>query len=163
MQLIDGQPLFSATDLVGFLACKHLVGLELAAAARLVRRPLRPDPQLDLIARRGREHEARYLAHLESAGRVVTRIEEAAGDPEDGGGRLRRAAAGTEAAMRRGDDAVYQATFFDGRWMGPDHLLLRLPTHRGLGAWSYEVVDTKLARHTKASALLQLCSYVDHV
>jgi len=163
MQLIDGQPLFSATDLVGFLACEHLVGLELAGAARLVRRPLRPDPQLDLIARRGREHEARYLAHLESAGRVVTRIEEAAGDPEDRGGRLRRAAAGTEAAMRRGDDVVYQATFFDGRWIGHADFLLRVPTPSGLGAWSYEVVDTKLARHTKASALLQLCSYVDHV
>ena len=28
-----------------------------------------------------------------------------------------------------------------------------------LGAWSYEVWDTKLARHAKASAVLQLCMY----
>jgi hypothetical protein len=36
MQTIDGHPVFSATDLVGFLACEHLTALELAAAARLV-------------------------------------------------------------------------------------------------------------------------------
>ena len=30
-----------------------------------------------------------------------------------------------------------------------------------LGAWSYEVWDTKLARHAKASAVLQLCMYSD--
>jgi hypothetical protein len=41
MQLLDGQPVFSATDLVGFLACEHLTALELAGAARLVERPIR--------------------------------------------------------------------------------------------------------------------------
>jgi hypothetical protein len=40
MQLIDGQPVFAATDLVGFLACEHLVGLELAALAGLVAKPI---------------------------------------------------------------------------------------------------------------------------
>ena len=30
-----------------------------------------------------------------------------------------------------------------------------------LGAWSYEVVETKLARSTKATALVQLCFYSD--
>jgi hypothetical protein len=49
MQLIDGRPVFSATDLVGFLACDHLLDLELAGLAKLVQRPLRPDPELDLI------------------------------------------------------------------------------------------------------------------
>ena len=45
MQTIDGKPVFSATDLVGFLACEHLTALELAAAARLVKRPIRDDPE----------------------------------------------------------------------------------------------------------------------
>ena len=36
MQLIDGQPVYSATDLVGFLACEHLTNLERAALAGLV-------------------------------------------------------------------------------------------------------------------------------
>ncbi len=160
MQLIDGQPVFSATDLVGFLACEHLTALESASIAGLVKRPTRPDPELDLIQQRGREHERRYLADLEAAGRRVTRIEPDAAI-ENRGEQLRHAAAQTEAAIRRGDDVIYQATFFDGRWLGYADFLLRVETSSGLGAWSYEITDTKLARHTKASALLQICTYVE--
>jgi len=50
MQRIDGRDVYSATDLVGFLACEHLTNLERAALARLVQRPMRPDPQLDRLA-----------------------------------------------------------------------------------------------------------------
>jgi uncharacterized protein len=116
MQLIGGQPVFAATDLVGYLACEHLVGLELAAMAGLVDRPIRLDPEIDLIAKRGLEHEARYLASLEAGGRAVTRIDPGDHD-EPASERLaavRASAAATEAAIRRGDDAIYQATFFDG-------------------------------------------------
>jgi predicted RecB family nuclease len=166
MQLIAGHPVFAATDLVGFLACEHLVGLELAALAGLVARPMRVDPEIDLIARRGVEHEARYLAGLEAAGRRATRIDPGEHDAprEQRLVNLRRAADDTLAAIRRGDDVVYQATFFDGRWLGLADFLLRVdrPSPR-LGDWSYEVVDTKLARHVKASALLQICSYVEQL
>jgi uncharacterized protein len=160
MQLINGQPVFSATDLVGFLACEHLTALEMAGLAGLVKRPIRPDPELDLVRERGLEHENRYLATLEAAGRRVTRIEPDA-TIEIRGERLRHAAAETEAAIRRGDDVIYQATFFDGRWVGYADFLLRVETPSELGKWSYEIADTKLARHTKASALLQICSYVE--
>jgi uncharacterized protein len=160
MQLVDGQPVFSATDLVGFLACEHLTALESASIAGLVKRPVRPDPELDLIQQRGREHERRYLADVEAAGRRVTRIEPDAAI-EDRGEKLRQAAAETEAAIRRGDDVIYQATFFDGHWVGYADFLLRVETPSALGPWSYEIADTKLARHTKASALLQICTYVE--
>jgi uncharacterized protein len=163
MQLIGGAPIFAATDLVGFLACEHLVGMELAAMAGLVERPIRLDPEIDLIAKRGVEHEARYLAGLERDGRRVTRVD--AGDHDAPAatrlGLLRSAAAETEEAIRRGDDVIYQATFFDGRWLGLADFLVRVERPSGLGPWSYEVVDTKLARHVKASALLQICSYVE--
>ena len=98
MQLIDGQPVFSATDLVGFLACDHLLALELAGAKGLVRRPIREDPELDLIAQRGLQHEERYRASLEQAGRRITTIErdDTIGDR---GERLRKAAAETAAAL----------------------------------------------------------------
>ena len=68
MQLIDGKPVFAATDLVGFLACEHLVGLELAAMAGLVDRPVRLDPEIDLIAKRGLEHEAAIWRSSSAAG-----------------------------------------------------------------------------------------------
>ena len=162
MQLIDGQPVFAATDLVGFLACQHLVGLELAALAGLVAKPERLDPEMDLIAKRGMEHERRYLAGLETGGRRVTRIEEDSGLP-DRRARLEAAARATREAMESGADVIYQATFFDGRWLGLADFLIRAQRPSRLGDWSYEVVDTKLARHVKASALLQICSYVEQL
>ncbi len=64
MQLIDGRPVYAATDLVGFLACGHLTDLERCALAGLTRRPERPDPQLDRIRKRGYEHERRYKSDL---------------------------------------------------------------------------------------------------
>jgi uncharacterized protein len=165
MQLIGGKPIFAATDLVGFLACEHLVGLELAAMAGLVDRPIRLDPEIDLIAKRGLEHEARYLAGLEGAGRRVTRIDPGDHDAPtaDRLAQLWGAARATEEAIRRGDDVIYQATFFDGRWLGLADFLSRVERPSALGPWSYEVVDTKLARHVKASALLQICSYVEQL
>ena len=165
MQLIDGNPVFAATDLVGFLACEHLVGLELGAMAGLVAKPVRLDPEIDVIARRGVEHEARYLAGLEGDGRYVTRIDPGDHDapPQDRLPRLKAAAKATIEALRRGDDVIYQATFFDGRWLGLADFLLRVDRPSALGPWSYEVVDTKLARHVKASALLQICSYVEQL
>ena len=162
MQLIDGRPVYAATDLVGFLACSHRLALERAGLARLVDRPVRDDPAIDLIAKRGVAHEQRYLADLRDAGRSVVEIK---GDAtfESRGDELRASAAATLAAMRDGADVVYQATFFDGRWLGFADFLLRVDTPSGLGAWSYEVADTKLARHAKAGAILQVCSYVEQL
>ena len=159
MQIIGGEPVFSATDLVGFLACEHLTGLELAGAAKLVHRPIRPDPELDVIQLRGLDHERRFRADLEAAGRLVTEIttDESIANRRE---RYVRAAADTEAAIRRGDDVIYQGTFFDGRWLGFADFLLRVEVPSDLGPWSYEIADTKLARSTKGSALLQICSYV---
>jgi predicted RecB family nuclease len=165
MQLLDGRPVFAATDLVAFLACEHLTGLELAANAGLVRRPIRDDPEIDIVAKRGAEHEARYLGELASEGRSIARIDAVThGAPAaERGGRYRADAEATLDAMRRGEDVIYQATFFDGRWLGLADFLVRVEVPSALGEWSYEVVDTKLARHVNASAILQICSYVEQL
>ncbi|HEX9044426.1 MAG TPA: TM0106 family RecB-like putative nuclease, partial [Candidatus Limnocylindrales bacterium] len=162
MQVIDGVTILSATDLVGFLACEHLAGLELAGASGLVERPIRKDPELELIQARGYEHERRYRDELAAGGRRVTEIA-LDGSIADRLDQLRAAAAETDVAMRRGDDVIYQATFFDGRWRGHADFLLRVEEPSDLGPWSYEIADTKLARHVKASALLQVCSYVEQL
>ena len=160
MQLLDGTHVFAATDLVGFLACEHLTGLELARLAGLLERPFRDDPELKIIQQRGFEHEARYLEQLRASGRAITKIE-LDGSIADRGEQLRSAAAETERALRAGADVVYQATFFDGRWRGHADFLLRVDRPSARGAWSYEVADTKLARHVKGSAILQICSYIE--
>ena len=67
------------------------------------------------------------------------------------------------AAIERGDDVIFQACFFDGTWLGFADFLLRVETPTPTLPWSYEVADTKLARSVKASAVLQLCSYSEHL
>jgi uncharacterized protein len=165
MDRIDGQPVYSATDLVAFLACEHLTQLERAALAGLTKRPMRDDPELDVIRRRGFEHEARYLATIEAEGRtaVTVRVD---GSSADRGADLRKAAAQTIDAMAAGAEVIYQATFFDGTFRGHADFLLRVESPdrpSRWGPWHYEVADTKLARHVKASAVLQICSYVDQL
>ncbi len=164
MQLIDGKPVFSATDLVGYLACEHLTALERAALAGLVTKPMREDRELDVIRKRGFEHEARYLADLRDQGLLVATIDRH--EDEERGDRLRRQAADTIEAMASGVDVVFQATFFDGRWLGYADFLRRKDAADRPSAWGgyhYEVADTKLARHVKAGAVLQICLYVEQL
>ena len=165
MQIIDGQPVYSATDLVGFLACGHLTDLERCALAGLTRRPERTDPQLDRIRKRGYEHEQRYKSDLAAGGRQVTDLDEPHDEPwtADKGARLRMRAEQTVEAIQRGDDIIFQACFFDGTWLGFADFLLRVERPTPTLPWSYEVADTKLARSVKASAVLQLCSYSEHL
>ena len=165
MQLIEGRPVYAATDLVAFLACEHLTQLERASLAGLVRRPMRDDPELDILRRRGFQHEARFLAALEAEGRTTVKID-LDGSIVDRGDQLRAAAAATIDAMAEGADVIYQATFFDGTWRGHADFLLRVEDAgrpSTWGPWHYEVADTKLARHVKASAVLQICSYIDQL
>src|SRR5919199_6109978 len=63
----------------------------------------------------------------------------------------------TDEAMRARADVVYPATFLDGEWRGMADFVVRLPDG------SYEVVDTKLARHARPAHVLQLCFYTEQV
>ncbi|MEK6719997.1 MAG: TM0106 family RecB-like putative nuclease [Chloroflexota bacterium] len=159
MQLVDGQLIVSASDLVGFLECDHLVTLEMERTRGEREKPFRDDPQLELIQKRGYAHEQAYIARLRAEGREVQEID--TGDlktPEQ----LRAAEAQTLAAMHAGVDVIFQATFFDGRWRGhADFLIRRDDRPSNLGSWSYDVADTKLARRVKAAAILQMCVYAD--
>jgi uncharacterized protein len=159
VQLIDGTLIVSATDLVGFLECDHLVTLEQARAAGEIAKPFRDDPQLKLIRERGYDHERRYIDQLQADGRVVVEMTER--DPKTPG-ELESSQAETIAAMRAGADVIFQATFFDGRWRGhPDFLVRRDDRPSVLGDYSYDIADTKLARRVKAAAIIQMCVYAD--
>ena len=161
MQNIDGSLVYSATDLVGYLECEHLAGLEQAAVAGHLPRPTHADPVLDRIAQRGELHEKRFLESLRAEGVTVTEIKSNQVLSQDQ--RIARGRDATLAAMREGAKAIYQAVLFDGRRLGYADFLRRVETSSDLGLWSYEVWDTKLARHAKASAVLQVCMYSDMV
>ena len=141
----------AATDLAAHLACQHLTALDRGAAEGLWRPPDYFRPEADVLAQRGLEHERAYLAHLEQQGKRITHL-----TPEADG---TRAIERTLAAMYAGAEVIAQATLTVGRWFGRADVLLRVERPSGLGAWSYEALDTKLARETKAGSVLQLCLY----
>lgn len=159
MHIVDGALVLSATDLTSFLACEHLTELERAAAENGLKRPERDDPELTMLRKRGAEHETAHLAQLRSAGKSVAEIEREGHGLEG----LHDLEARTLAGMRQGFDVIYQGGFFDGRWYGRADFLLRVEKPSGLGAWSYEVADAKLARTLKVDALIQMADYSRHV
>ncbi len=161
MQLIDGRTVYSATDLLGFLECRHLASLERAAVEGHVKRPMRVDPVLDRIAQRGSEHEARFLEGLIADG--VTIVDVRSGEAVPRWEQITRGRDATIEAMRAGAGVIYQAVLFDGRRLGYADFLRRVERPSDLGGWSYEVWDTKLARHAKASAVLQVSMYSEMV
>ena len=116
-----------------------------------IAKPVFRDPGAELLRELGNRHEQAFLRHLAETKDVVE-IPTADISWAD-------AVARTVEALRRGADAVYQATFQDGPWGGRSDFLIRVDKPSALGPFSYEVVETKLARSAKARAILQLCFY----
>jgi predicted RecB family nuclease len=141
--------------LVGHLNCRHLTELDLGVAFGALAKPDAWDPQLEILRERGLRHEQEYIESLRSKGFTVTVIE--------GVGVANEAIAQTRAAMEAGAAIIVQGAFRSGAWIGRTDVLRRIDMPSGLGAWSYEVVDTKLARETKGGTVLQLCLYAELV
>ncbi len=99
----------------------------------------------------GNEHERRQLDRLrDEFGDAVAVI----GRPAYTIAGLTAAAEATRRAIADRAPAVYQAAMFDGRFVGFADFLVR-------DGDQYRVVDTKLARSAKVTALLQLAAYAD--
>jgi predicted RecB family nuclease len=161
MQMLDGALVHSASDLNAYTECLHLPALERAVAAGDNVRPQRDDPTAALLARKGDEHERRHLARLREAyGARLVAFEERPVATRSG---YAAAEAAGIAAMAQGADVIYQATFFDGTFLGRADFLRRVERPCRRWPWSYEVVDTKLALSPKPYFLVQLCNYSEHV
>ncbi len=65
----------SASDLIGFVSCRHLTNLEHLVAQGELKRPAFRDPFLELLIQRGAIHEAQFVEHLASSGVDVVRID----------------------------------------------------------------------------------------
>lgn len=152
MKLREGIQL-SASDLVGHLNCRHLTNLDIEAVHGRMERPYFHDPLLDILTQRGAVHEKNYLAHLENAGFEIVQLK--------GEGITPAQVEQTRAAMRAGAQVISQAAFLHDGWGGRADILRRVSAPSVLGAWSYEVIDTKLARETKGATVLQLSLYSD--
>ncbi len=160
MQRLDGCYVYSASDLNDYLECKRLTELEALVARKKLLRPDPQDKRAELIRRKGEEHEQRHLEALieRYPGEVVQ-----FGRAQPGVEQYRQAELATLEAMQRGMRVIYQATFFDGQFIGHADFLRRVEKPSGLGDYGYEVVDTKLALAPKAYYLVQLCNYSEHL
>ncbi|MFA5786133.1 MAG: TM0106 family RecB-like putative nuclease [Actinomycetota bacterium] len=152
MELAGEHLIFSASDLNTFLECPYSARLELMRARGELASPDESDPVLNLLRRKGYEHESAYLQLLRSEGREVVII------PQGQAG-----VAATLEAMRAGAQVIHQAAFVDEDWRGYADFLFRVPGESTFGPWEYEAADTKLARAAKPYFLLQLCFYSERL
>ena len=154
MRTYHDQLLHSPSDLVRFLACRHAVALDLQRLRDPGSLPEKAadDGMAELVQASGLAHEDAYRVKLETEGGLIE-------IPATGS--LRERAALTVEAMKSGAPAIFQAAFLDQPWHGFADFLRRVEIPSALGAWSYEPVDTKLARSVKASYLVQLGLYAD--
>jgi len=152
MFLLGPTVVYSASDLTAAATCEWATMHRLDAKLGRVELPtLEDDDMLARTAKLGDAHELRVLADLRATRNVVeiarpenpTEVEEVASQ--------------TSVAFDSGADVVYQAAFFDGRFLGYTDFILRSDDG------SYEVYDTKLARHAKITALLQLAAYSEQL
>ncbi|MFD4180040.1 TM0106 family RecB-like putative nuclease, partial [Rhodococcus sp. NPDC058514] len=153
MFLLDDVLIYSASDLSQAAECEYALLRRLDAKLGLIESvgPEQPDPMLTRTSHLGDAHERRHLdRYVERFGDGVVRIER----PRHDWDALTAANRATVDAARAGADVIYQGTFFDGRFLGFCDFLVREDDR-------YAVFDTKLSRHARVPALLQLAAYAD--
>lgn len=147
--------LLSPSDLTAVATCEY-GWLHDAVDPRLGRasRPDQEDGFLERVSALGDAHEARTLERLKAEhgpDGVVELPRAAAHTPEA----IADAVETSRRALASGAPVVFQAMLHDGVFGGYADFLVR----EADGA--YEVVDTKLARHARVTALLQIAAYAD--
>lgn len=145
MKRVAGSLVFSPTDLTRFLESPFASWMDrryLEDPASLV--PDADDPQMVVLARRGNEHEARFLQRLLDEGRDVAQLTRTDGVDA------------TLAALRAGREVIFQPRLAANGFEGFADFLVRDDANGGYAVW-----DTKLSRHVKPYHLVQLCCYAD--
>ncbi|MGX6508657.1 TM0106 family RecB-like putative nuclease [Rhodococcus sp. SJ-2] len=152
MFLLDDVLVYSSRDLADAARCEFsLLSTVDAVLGRGPRPTAVDDPMLDRTARLGGAHEQRVLDRYRAEfGDGVVQLAR----PDHTREGYDAAARATIEAARSGADVIHQGTFFDGRFVGFCDFLVRTGD-------TYAVYDTKLARHAKVEALLQLAAYAD--
>src|SRR5262249_28322078 len=106
------------------------------------------NPDLKVLQQLGLDHEKAYIDNLRSMGLSIVDISQEANSRD-----------ATLDAMKKGVRVIVQANLASAEWIGRADVLLRVDQPSALGGWSYEAVDCKLSRTTKAETILQLCFY----
>lgn len=152
----EGRIVWSASDLKAAAECEF--AWLRAIDAKLGRVSAVEEPEdltLERAGRLGTVHERQVLAdYVARFGTGVVEIPETRSSDAIA---LGEAVALTNAALASDADVVYQAAFATTDFVGFADFLVR----DDAGAWL--VQDTKLARHARVTALMQLAAYVDQL
>jgi len=152
MKSISSGVRLTATDLSNHLACRHLTRLDLQVVRGERRLPDWTAPDLVVIRQRGERHETAYLTHLAKQKKLaVVNLADIRDE--------KRVVEETRRMMEQGAEVIAQGALADGEWLGRPDVLRRVAKRGAEWEWSYEVVDTKLARETKGATILQLSLY----
>jgi len=147
MRRTDDQLRFSPSDLAAFMESRFVSWMtryDLERPGELIRDA--PDPMLDLIRRRGREHELLVLESLRAEGLRIVEIHDDAFET-------------TRRALHDGVDVIYQAALRHDPFAGYCDFLLRREGSSRLGSFHYEPLEAKSARRVKPAAAIQLACY----
>jgi len=134
MQVHQSQRLYSASDLVAFMGCRHRSTLDLRKLEGWDVERVEADAASRLVQDYGNRHERAYLEVLRQRGLRIAEI--------DSHVSLVERVAATRAAMAAGMDVVFQATFVRAPFVGHADFLLRAPGASRLGDFHYEIADT---------------------
>lgn len=168
---VPGQPqdlIYSASDLVTAAQCEYQLLRKLDERLGRTPKPVfEKDEMLERTSKLGDVHEHRvlegYLAEFGPwdplTGHGVYDVVPAASMDR---AILQAKHNESISALNAGADVVFQAAFFDGTFHGRSDFLVRQPDNDD-GRIIYAVYDTKLARHAKVTALLQLAAYGDQL
>ena len=146
----NNQTLYSPSDLVTFLGCRHASVLDVKALSGDANKA-KISEMGQLLGKKGLEHENAYFQQLKAEGKSVVEIPK--------GSNLQERAKLTLEAMQSGADIIYQAVLFSAPWQGDADFLIKCDNPSNLGNFSYEVLDTKLARAAEPKNIMQLCVY----
>ncbi|SRR5712692_7970931 len=78
---LDGSRLrLAASDLANHLGCRHLTNLDRLVATGSLKAPSWHGPSVEVMQKRGLEHERQYLEHLKHSGLNVVEVNNVADD-----------------------------------------------------------------------------------
>lgn len=156
MFILDGCVITSASDLTEASKCEFAFLRRLdVKLGRIEALEVADDPMYARTSRLGDEHEARVLETYKA--RHGTGTVEIARPERLTAETLTEAVERTRAAFAEQAEVVFQATFYDGSFVGFADFIVRQPDG------SYQVQDTKLARSARVTALLQLAAYAEQL
>ena len=154
MQKKNGRLIYAASDLVNYLLCPSVTAYDIQnLESSLQKTP--DDDYVKILQEKGFEHENAYFKELSQSFSDVVDIASSSNNSYE------TALKNTHKALATGTNIIFQAFLKDDDRIGHIDFLRKVDKPSALGNYSYEVIDTKLAKSATPKFIIQLCFYSD--